>query len=83
VGVLVICLILTITEIILLARHKLKPSTFIVINVFKSAVWTVIFVYDVISVVDNTSSRTATAVSLVIEVILLYVTFFPKCPFSS
>jgi len=61
-----ICLVLTITEIVLLARHKLKPLTFIIMNVVKSAIWTVIFVFDIISAVDN-SARTTSVFGIIIE----------------
>ncbi|TVY21591.1 hypothetical protein LARI1_G000159 [Lachnellula arida] len=47
-----ICLVLTITEIILLARHKLKPKAFVIMNVIKSVVFTVVLVLDIISLVS-------------------------------
>lgn len=71
-SIIVLCLCLTITEIVLLARHKLKPLTFVIMNVVKSTIWTIIFVFDVISAVDN-RSRTASAIAIIIEAVLLYV----------
>ncbi|TVY36557.1 hypothetical protein LSUB1_G005831 [Lachnellula subtilissima] len=47
-----LCLVLTIIEIILLARHKLKPRAFVIMNVIKSAVFTVLLVLDIISLVS-------------------------------
>jgi len=71
-SIIVLCIILTITEIVLLARHKLKPLAFLIMNVVKSTIWTAIFVIDVISVVGN-NSRTASAIAIIIEAVLLYV----------
>lgn len=71
-AMLLICLILTITEIILLARHKLKPKTFVIFNTIKSTIWTVLFVLDIVSFVDN-NSRTVSFVGLIIEAVLWYV----------
>jgi len=75
-AIIVLCLILTITEIVLLARQKLKPLTFLIMNVVKSTIWTVIFVFDVISAVDN-SSRTASAIAIIIEAVLLLCFWIP------
>jgi len=75
-SVIVICLILTITEIVLLARHKLKPLAFVIMNVVKSTIWTIIFIFDVISAVDN-RSRTASAISIIIEAVLLLCFWIP------
>jgi hypothetical protein len=69
----VLLLSLTITEIVLLAKHKLKPLTFLIMNVVKSGIWTVIFVLDVISAVDNSESRTASFLAIIIDGILVYV----------
>ncbi|KAE8444312.1 hypothetical protein EG329_000622 [Mollisiaceae sp. DMI_Dod_QoI] len=66
---LAICLILTITEIVLLARHKLKPKTFVILNTLKSTIWTVIFILDIVSFVDN-NSRTVSFGGLIIEGVL-------------
>lgn len=71
-AMLVICLVLTITEIILLARHKLKPKTFVIFNTIKSTVWTAIFILDIVSFVDS-GSRTVSFVGLIIEGVLWYV----------
>jgi hypothetical protein len=63
------CFILTIVEIILLARHSLKPKTFVIMNTLKSAIWVTIFVFDIIAVVrkSNDISTARSAVSLVLE----------------
>ncbi|KUJ13875.1 uncharacterized protein LY89DRAFT_672147 [Mollisia scopiformis] len=68
-AMLLICLVLTIAEIILLARHKLKPKTFVIFNTIKSTIWTVLFVLDIVSFVDN-NSRTVSFVGLIIEAVL-------------
>ncbi|CZR58459.1 uncharacterized protein PAC_08351 [Phialocephala subalpina] len=68
-AMLVICLILTITEIVLLARHKLKPKTFVIFNTIKTFIWTVIFALDIVSFVDS-NSRTVSFVGLIIEAVL-------------
>lgn len=69
---LVICLVLTITEIVLLARHKLKPKTFVIFNTIKSTIWTALFIVDIVSFVD-TNSRTVSFIGLIIEAVLWYV----------
>ena len=71
--VLGVCLILTITEIVLLARHKLQPLTFLITNVIKSIIWVLLFILEVVTVVDNHKPRTASAVAIIIEAVLLYV----------
>lgn len=71
IAMLVICLVLTITEIVLLARHKLKPKTFVIMNTIKSTIWTILFVLDVISSVDR-NSRTTSFLGLIIEALLWY-----------
>jgi hypothetical protein len=72
----VICLVLTITEIILLARHKLRPLAFLVMNIIKTAIWTPLFGLDVFSAI-RAGERTATVVAILIEAVLLYV-FLPS-----
>jgi hypothetical protein len=71
-----ICVILTITEIILLARHKLKPLAFLVMNVIKSLIWTVLFVLDIVSTATR-GGRTASVIAIIIELILVYDFDFP------
>ena len=71
-AVLVVCLAMTVAEIILLARHKLKPLTFVVMNTIKTTIWTILFVIDIISVVRYDNGRAASALSLIIEAVLLY-----------
>jgi hypothetical protein len=66
-----ICLILTITEIILLARHKLRPLAFLVMNVIKCAIWTALFILDIISAV-SVGGRTTSIAGIIIDAILLY-----------
>lgn len=68
----VICLVLTITEIILLARHKLRPLAFLITNVIKASIWTALFILDIISAVTE-GGRTTSAVGIIIDTILLYV----------
>jgi hypothetical protein len=72
-----LCLILTIIEIILLARHKLKPATFVIMNSIKTGIWGTIFVFDIIAIAQAQNnvnySRRRSAVGIVIEVLLLYV----------
>jgi hypothetical protein len=46
--------------------------TFLITNVIKSTIWTVIFIVDVISAVDS-RSRTTSAIAIIIEAVLLYV----------
>ena len=70
----VICLILTITEIILLARHKLRPLAFLTMNVIKTAIWTALFVLDIISAV-TAGGRTTSIAGMIIDTILLYVSY--------
>ena len=67
----VVCLVLTITEIILLARHKLRPLAFLTMNVVKSAVWTVLFILDILSTVDA-AGRTTSVLGIIIDTILAY-----------
>ncbi|TVY56152.1 hypothetical protein LCER1_G002574 [Lachnellula cervina] len=67
-----ICLILTVTEIILLARHKLKPMAFVIMNVVKSAVFTALLVLDIISLV---SVRTTSPVSNIPIDAILFLSF--------
>lgn len=71
---LVICLVLTITEIVLLARHKLRPKTFVIFNTIKSTIWTILFILDIVSFVDN-NSRTTSFIGLIIEALLWYALF--------
>ena len=70
----ILCLALTITEIVLLARHKLRPLAFLIINVVKSAIWTGLFVLDIISAV-TAGGRTTSVVGIIIDSLLLYVSF--------
>ncbi|KAH6706240.1 hypothetical protein BKA61DRAFT_492515 [Leptodontidium sp. MPI-SDFR-AT-0119] len=71
------CLILTITEIVLLARKSLKPLTFLITNILKSAIWAVLFVIDIISAVNTSTSRTVSVVAILIEAALLLSFWIP------
>lgn len=46
-------LILDITAIILFARHKLSPVTYLVFQCIKTVIWTFIFVVDIISAAEG------------------------------
>ena len=74
----VICLVLTITEIILLARQKLRPLAFLFMNIIKAAIWTVLFTLDLISAI-TAGGRTASTVGIIIDSVILYV-FLPLPP---
>ena len=76
----VTCLILTFAEIVYLIKHKLKPLFFLISNVIKSVIWTVLFVLDIISTADE-NGRTSTAFGIALAGILLYV--FPVFPDTS
>lgn len=66
------CLILVIVEIVLLARHKLKPLTFVIMNAIKTAIWAAIFIIGIVGVAQRSGDRAAvSAVSLIIEAVLL------------
>lgn len=65
-----VCLILTVTEIVLLARKKLKPLAFLITNALKSAIFLALFIIDIVSTV-NSEEHTASAIALVIEAALL------------
>lgn len=83
IGLIGLCLILTVTEIILLFCHSLKPKTFIIMNSVKSAVWTAIFVFDIIDVIKQNSGMDAGAikarstVGIIIETVLLLCFLIP------
>ena len=73
-------MILTVVEIILLARHKLTPKTFVIMNTIKSTVWAGLFLYDLATVVrydasGEDNSRVSGVGLLIMEAILLYVSF--------
>jgi hypothetical protein len=70
-AILCFCLILTITEIILFARRKLKPLAFLITNVIKSTVWVVLFILEIVSVVDAHEPHSASAIAIIIEAGLL------------
>ncbi|KAK6580574.1 hypothetical protein PZA11_006810 [Diplocarpon coronariae] len=61
------CLILTTTEITLLARKRLKPLPFLITNILESTIRAVLFVIEIVSAVDAPSSRTASALAIMIE----------------
>jgi len=71
-----ICMVLTIVEIILLSRHKLKPKTFVIMNTIKSTIWAGLFLYDLAAVIvynknGEGDSRVSGVGSLIVEAILL------------
>ncbi|TVY43701.1 hypothetical protein LOCC1_G004781 [Lachnellula occidentalis] len=70
-----VCLILTITEIILLARHKLKPRGFVIMNVIKSAMFTAFVALDIISLVG--ARTTSLAGSIIIDGVLFLSFLIP------
>ncbi|KAG0650543.1 hypothetical protein D0Z07_3076 [Hyphodiscus hymeniophilus] len=70
------CLLLTITEIILLARHKLRPLAFLLMNVAKAAIWTALFILDIVSVV-NDGGRTTSTVGIILHAVLLLCFWIP------
>lgn len=72
IGVISICLILTIAEIILLARRRLKPATFLIMNVIKTTVWTGLFILNILSYASRRAYRSE-AVGLGVSALLLYV----------
>jgi hypothetical protein len=72
-GILCVCLILTIAEVILFARLKLKPLHFLITNVIKSTIWLALFVLEIVSVVDIHQYHTASVPAIIIEGALLYV----------
>jgi len=63
------CLILTITEIVLLVRRKLTPLTFLVMSVIKTTIWTVLLIVDVVGTVDG-GARAPTALGIIVEGVL-------------
>lgn len=51
-----VCIILDITEIILFAKRKLAPLTFLVLQVVKTTIWTIIFIIYVVRLATVASS---------------------------
>lgn len=76
IGVIGVCLILTITEIILLARHKLKPLAFLIMNIVKTAIMTVLFVFQIISYIYRGTYRNS-AIGLGVSTLLLLSFWIP------
>jgi hypothetical protein len=74
-----LCLILTITEVVMILRRKLHPLAFVIMNVLKSALWTALFVLDFVVSSRQLYHRSA-IVGRVIDVILMYVSFLPLNP---
>ncbi|EPE25156.1 hypothetical protein GLAREA_11737 [Glarea lozoyensis ATCC 20868] len=71
-----VCLILTISEIILLAIHKLKPIVFVIMNAFKTGAWTVAFVASMISVSRN-DPKLHGAATIAADVVVLIAFWIP------
>ncbi|KAN0110570.1 hypothetical protein V8E51_006957 [Hyaloscypha variabilis] len=76
-GILCVCLILTIAEVILFARLKLKPLHFLITNVIKSTIWLALFVLEIVSVVDIHQYHTASVPAIIIEGALLLCFWIP------
>ncbi|KAH8667400.1 hypothetical protein BGZ60DRAFT_431641 [Tricladium varicosporioides] len=77
----VFCVILTIVEIILLARRSLKPIVFLIMNVTKSGIWTVILILDIVSAV-TVGGRTTSILGVLIDAIL-YLSFLVPLIYGS
>ena len=58
---------------VLLARRKLKPLTFLITNVIKSTIWVVLFILEIVSLTTSRQSHTASALAIIIEAALLCV----------
>ncbi|KAL3420242.1 hypothetical protein PVAG01_08741 [Phlyctema vagabunda] len=76
-----LCMILTITEIVLFATDRLRPTFFLISNIIKSTIWIGLFILDVISW-SSTGGRTVSIVSIIIDVILL-LSFLGPLMYSS
>ncbi|RDW77602.1 hypothetical protein BP6252_05655 [Coleophoma cylindrospora] len=76
-GLNCVCLGLTITEIVLLARYKLTPRFFLISNVIKSTILTAIFVYDIVTAVTHTSTRKTSAFGFIVDIALLLCFYIP------
>ncbi|KAF7877404.1 hypothetical protein EAF04_001081 [Stromatinia cepivora] len=70
-------IILTITEIVLMLRHKLKPIVFLNINVFKSTSWTVLFVVSCWNAFGLFKKMMPSIVGLIVHIILLLAFYIP------
>ncbi|KAM3071742.1 hypothetical protein ACMFMG_009612 [Clarireedia jacksonii] len=71
-----LCMILTITEMVILLRRKLPPLAFLIMNVLKSAFWTALFVLDFVSASHRLRLRLA-LVGIIIDVILILAFYIP------
>lgn len=68
------CLVLTIIEIILLAKHLLRPLTFILMNGVKTTIWTGLFIWHIVDLVTpGMIHYSANSISLISTALLLYV----------
>ncbi|KAF4632775.1 hypothetical protein G7Y89_g5340 [Cudoniella acicularis] len=76
IGICSACVVLTVVEIILLARHSLKPLRFVIMNSIKTAIWMVLFVLDIISATTK-GGRTTSFLGLAIDAILLLCFWIP------
>ncbi|ATZ51018.1 hypothetical protein BCIN_06g04670 [Botrytis cinerea B05.10] len=72
-----LCIILTITEIVLMLRHKLKPIVFLMMNIFKCASWTALFVVSLWNAFGVVKKTMPSIVSLVVDIILLLAFYIP------
>ncbi|KAF7959431.1 hypothetical protein EAE96_001049 [Botrytis aclada] len=72
-----LCIILTITEIVLMFRHKLKLIVFLMMNIFKCASWTALFVVSLWNAFGVVKRTMPNIVSLVVDIILLLAFYIP------
>ena len=79
IAVSTLCLIITISEIIFLAIHKLKPLFFVIVNSLKTGVWTAAFVTSMLSVSkdDPKLSKGVTVGGNVIVLLVILLIFLP------
>ncbi|KAJ8067874.1 hypothetical protein OCU04_003461 [Sclerotinia nivalis] len=70
-------IILTITEIVLMLRHKLKPIVFLNMNVLKSTSWTVLFIVSCWNAFGLFKEMIPSFVGLIVHIILLLAFYIP------
>ncbi|PQE06001.1 hypothetical protein CJF30_00004924 [Rutstroemia sp. NJR-2017a BBW] len=71
-----LCIILTITEVVMILRRKMQPLTFVIMNLSKSAFWTALFVLNFVVSSRQLYHRPA-IVGIVIDVILILAFYIP------
>jgi len=77
IGIISLCVILTITEIVQLVRHRLKPLFFLITNVIKTAIWTSLFILDIIAVIRQANNRRYGTGGLVVSALLVFSLWVP------